>query len=902
MKDESGHLLKHFRNFKYISGAMILFAGLIVPAFGQPYFSDVSDAAGMVAPHRQLTNYYVTGQAWGDVNRDGWLDLYLTNANGANKLYQNNGDGTFRESPFAARVALSGAHSGGASFADYDNDGWLDLYVLNFGKNRLFHNNAGSGFTDVTDAAGVGDEQKGQTAAWGDFDNDGDLDLYVANWACENCLPGSVYRGNRDRFYQNNGDGTFTDISHLLGESDLEGAGFVASFLDVDNDGDLDIYLVNDEVSNAIGNKLWRNDGPGCNGWCFTEISKEAGANQYMNGMGLAIGDYDLDGDLDMFASNLGLPLLLQSQIDRGLMAFKNVTLSAIPDFDDDDISWGTFFFDFDNDRWPDIFLAGGQIDSLKPMRSFLFQNRHDDTFSDVSLISGLDDPLQTIGAAYGDFDRDGWMDVVSGNRNDGYKLFRNNGREGAGNHWISVELSGGGPINRNAIGSRVYLFCDDGKRLMREVKCGSSHGAGNQLALHFGLGKARIDSLKVRWTDGSASVFGLAAPDHFWRIAYPDTVIFEKKTRRGWNLIGVPFKMRDARLRTAFPSAALDSLLAYRSGYVRTDSLAVSRGYWIHAQEPVVAPLNGEFINEIQVELEKGWNLISGVSGNITSDNISDPENLILPGSMYEYRGGYQPADVFNAGSGYWLRARADGKITFDLSRPATDAPVLTVPRLDEFPHLIVSDARRGRQTLYFGVDTSAIINVDDYLLPPMPPGNQFDARFNTGYRAIPAEEAFIILQTTDYPVTIAAENLPQSDSHDILLSEMSGSAVGQTHPLTNGKVITITDNNITRLKLSRADKSVDTYMLEQNYPNPFNPSTFIRYALPEKSFVRLTIFNALGQRVKTLVAQEKDGGLHIVNWDGRNDFGAPVSSGVYLYQMKTAAHVSVKKMLLLR
>jgi len=129
-----------------------------------------------------------------------------------------------------------------------------------------------------------------------------------------------------------------------------------------------------------------------------------------------------------------------------------------------------------------------------------------------------------------------------------------------------------------------------------------------------------------------------------------------------------------------------------------------------------------------------------------------------------------------------------------------------------------------------------------------------------------------------------------------------MSGSAVGQTHPLTNGKVITITDNNITRLKLSRADKSVDTYVLEQNYPNPFNPSTFIRYALPEKSFVRLTIFNALGQRVKTLVAQEKDGGLHIVNWDGRNDFGAPVSSGVYLYQMKTAAHVSVKKMLLLR
>ncbi len=338
-------------------------------------FVDVNETAGIDAPHRSIWDafqlesanvalglgYLGIGQAWGDYDNDGFVDLFLTGGLVASKLYRNNGDGTFALSEHAADVALPDTWTGGAVWADYDNDGFKDLYVLANGANVLFRNEVGQGFRDVTEAAGVGDAGRSSTAAWADYDGDGHLDLFVANWSCfPGCQPPDPALAS-DRLYRNLGDGTFEDVSSLLGEK-LRGAGFSASFADYDNDGDPDIYVVNDQIVHPIGNVLWRNDGPGCGGWCWTDASGETGTGAVRNSMGLAVGDYDNDLDLDFYFSDMGVPMsLLQNLGDR----FQNDSeIAGVGAQKGNLVGWGTAFFDFDNDGWLDLFLATTQFSS----------------------------------------------------------------------------------------------------------------------------------------------------------------------------------------------------------------------------------------------------------------------------------------------------------------------------------------------------------------------------------------------------------------------------------------------------------------------------------------------------------------------------------------------------------
>ena len=279
-------------------------------------FHDVSESAGIAATHRAIWDedapvpyadaYLAAGSAWEDYDNDGWVDLYVTGNLDPNVLYRNQGDGSFAVSEHSQSLSLPDELSGGAVWADYDNDGWRDLYVLNWGANRLFRNLEGAGFADVTVAAGVGDIGKATTAAWGDYDEDGHLDLYVTNWSCYPECDLADFARSRDALYHNNGDGSFTDVTGLLRFERLLGAGFAVSWVDYDDDRDLDLYIVNDRVINAIGNVLWRNDGPGCAGWCFTDVSARAGADAEVHGMGLATGDYDNDGDLDFLFLQYG--------------------------------------------------------------------------------------------------------------------------------------------------------------------------------------------------------------------------------------------------------------------------------------------------------------------------------------------------------------------------------------------------------------------------------------------------------------------------------------------------------------------------------------------------------------------------------------------------------------------
>lgn len=474
--------------------------------FGNPYFEDATQAAGILTEHHTLPDFFSIGQAWGDYDRDGYPDLYVTDAAGLNTLFHNEGDGSFSVSSLAAVTGLVAHASAGATFVDFNNDGWLDLYVVGYGPNVLFRNQGGAGFSDISISAGIDDPGKGQTACWGDFNKDGLLDVYIVNWG----EPGTF----EDRFYRNNGDETFTDITSGLGPR-VAGAGFTASFVDYDNDADLDIYLVNDKL---LGNVLWRNDDPQCLAGCFSEVSTQSGADIQVFGMGLAVGDYDGDLDLDFYFSHLGPMVLLQNQTVQGSATFLNMGAAAGVSFDA--IGWGTAFLDFDNDGWLDLYLA--TMDSQPERVNRLYRNLGNGTFQDVSYRGGAAHTGPSLGVAYSDYDRDGFLDLAIGNWGSGYVLYHNRGVAGAGRNWLNVALVAGGGVNRDGVGAKVYLERSDGRVLFQEVKCGSSLGAGNEMNLHFGLGEAEVSTLTVIWPDGQVQNLAKLSSNQFLTIFYP--------------------------------------------------------------------------------------------------------------------------------------------------------------------------------------------------------------------------------------------------------------------------------------------------------------------------------------------------------------------------------------------
>lgn len=480
-------------------------------------FAEVTTCAGSLASHGgPINSHYGTGQAWGDVDGDGWLDLYVTHNTSTNSLFRNNGDGTFSLFPFALSVALRSSDSLGATFVDYDNDGWQDLYVMNNGANVMFHNDGGTGFTDVTVALRLGDTGKGETAAWGDFDNDGDLDVYLTNWFCS-C---NELTGHMDRLLRN--DGTlFTDITHILPRNITTGAGFSASWFDADDDGDVDLYVVNDKGNHGADsqlpthrNVLHRNDGPGCGGWCFVDIGVATGADLRLNGMGLAVGDLDGDLDLDLGVSDTGPASLLRREA-HGVYT----ETSTDAGINQGGNGWGISFLDFDNDGDLDVTVPVGAMVTTGGV-TMLFEGAGDGTFTERPN-HGLSTGAHQYGMAVADYDRDGWLDAVMGNATL-YTLHRNASGACLTNGWFRLRLVGGGPVNREAAGTKVFLTRTDGTVIRQDVIIGTGLGAGHDPALHFGLSDADVAQVEVRWPDGTIEVLTDLPSNQEWVHAYP--------------------------------------------------------------------------------------------------------------------------------------------------------------------------------------------------------------------------------------------------------------------------------------------------------------------------------------------------------------------------------------------
>jgi len=464
----------------------------------QPVFTEVSVQSGIQL--QAESNSMSGGIAWIDFNNDGNQDLFIPNQGGPNRLYRNEGNGQFTEIAAQAGVQNSPGASQGATVGDYDGDGNDDLFIASSGINTLYRNMGDGTFSDVTAAAALNDVGKRSFAAsFGDVNGDGWLDLYVGHWDFQNQ---PVLHCPDNDLYLNNGDGTFTNVSVVSGSNNI-GCAFTVPMTDFDQDGDLDIFLPNDNVAwgsltPTLDNEMLRNEGNDASGIpMFVAVGDEIGLGESLTGMGVAIGDYDNDGDLDYYRTQIGAgPLSTNDGNNNFTATFLN---------NDGGTGWGAAFFDADNDGFIDLYRgnSGSGFGGAGQSNRY-YHNNGDGTFTRMEGTVGLTSVNAGLGLAYADYDNDGDVDVVVHGQNGDVNLFRND--TPATNNWLRVELQGNAP-NHRGVGSIVRLSSSNSvgtRQQLRELHAGSSHGSTHASPILFGLGDDTvINSVIVDWPNG---------------------------------------------------------------------------------------------------------------------------------------------------------------------------------------------------------------------------------------------------------------------------------------------------------------------------------------------------------------------------------------------------------------
>ena len=521
------------------------------PAPPKVNFVDIAERAGLTAKTEDgggKTKRYIiettgSGAAFFDFDNDGWPDIFLVNGSRlegfpkgqepTSHLYRNLHDGTFADVTQSAGVGLVGWGQGVCA-GDYDNDGFVDLFVTFWGHDILLHNNGDGTFTDVTRKAGLWhDDVRWSTGcAFLDYDRDGRLDLFVAHYvdldlphtpepgsgaACMwkgmpvMCGPRGL-KGTHSELYHNNGDGTFTDVSEASGIAKTDAYYCLTALTgDFDNDGWPDIYVACDSTPSM----LFHNNH---NGTC-TETAVEAGVafndgGREQAGMGADAADYDGEGWLDIVKTSFSddTATLYHNNHDG---TFSDVTAAAGLGKNSQFLGWGTLFLDIDNDGWPDLFMANGhiypEVDSKGVNNTFrerkiLYWNEHNGRFRDISLDSGagITTPFNSHGVAAADFDNDGAVEILVNNSHDRPSLLKNFGEHG---NWILLKLEGT-KSNRDAIGAKVTVRVGDHQQT-QEVRSGGGYISQSDFRLHFGLGKAiKADAVEIRWPSGLVQRF----------------------------------------------------------------------------------------------------------------------------------------------------------------------------------------------------------------------------------------------------------------------------------------------------------------------------------------------------------------------------------------------------------
>jgi hypothetical protein len=537
-----------------VEGVTAELARSLPPDYPRVHFSDVTDGARIGFRHFDgkraswLPEDMGSGAAWGDYDSDGWMDLVVANEAGSLDrpdeerrasparltLYHNERDGTFTDVTQRAGLDLRGSLMA-VAWADYDDDGHLDLLVTAHGHNALYRGNGDGTFTDRSAASGIGAPEGFWTgAAWGDYDRDGRLDLYVTGYVVftrkssttgvtgkydvEN--PASInplaFPAERNLLFHNEGNGTFTERAAAAGVSDRAGRGLAASWVDLDEDGWLDLYVANDVSRNA----LYRNRGDGT----FDDVAEVSHVSDYRSSMGIAVGDWNGDGTQDLFLTHWLAQgnALYDNQRRRQRGTGPRAPLAFMDESDRfglgqqslDYIGWATSFVDYDNDGRVDLFVVNGSTlqrrddpTSLVPMQSKLFWNRGPtEGFFDVSPVGGryFHTPYVGRGGAFADYDNDGDVDAFIVNHGARAVLLRNDG--GNRNAWLQIELRGT-KSNRDGLGATVRIVAG-GSAQVRQVGAQSPYLSQNSVVETFGLGASlRVDTVEVRWPSGTRDV-----------------------------------------------------------------------------------------------------------------------------------------------------------------------------------------------------------------------------------------------------------------------------------------------------------------------------------------------------------------------------------------------------------
>ncbi len=533
-------------------------------ANGPVLFEDVTQAAGLAgwkhvigsADGGHILDVIGSGVALLDFDGDGWLDIYLVNGSTVEALtgkaspphaalFHNNHDGTFTD--VTAKTGVGNDRWGfAAAVGDYDNDGWPDLYVTNFGKNRLFHNNHDGTFTDVAEKAGVTLGNWSTGATWGDYDGDGRLDLFVPGYVhydvktppepggsgvsfsfCSYrgvktmCGPHGL-KGEPDHLFHNNGDGTFTDVSEKAGVADKGGYyGLSSVFVDVNGDGKVDLLVADDSTPNY----LYLNKGDGT----FDDVSYASGYALNKDGretasMGIAVGDYLNNGLLDVFNTTFSddYKPLYRNDGDANFTDISydsHLAEGTIPF-----LGWGTAFFDYDNDGWKDLIEVNGHVyrdadqnawGTTWAQRPLLFHNVAGQ-LQPVAPVTGtaMARAMTSRGMAVGDLFNTGRLDVVINNLDGTPAVFRN--VAAIGNHWVGLKLVGGPKSPKDAVGATVYLTSERVRQRV-DVVSGGSFASSSDQRVHFGLGAAtKIDKVEVHWPSGAVETVTLGGLDRY--------------------------------------------------------------------------------------------------------------------------------------------------------------------------------------------------------------------------------------------------------------------------------------------------------------------------------------------------------------------------------------------------
>lgn len=512
------------------------------PTVAVPRFANVTSALGLSTALPDTTcGRWSNGAAWGDVDGDRKLDLFVTRQAQPAQLFVRRG-ARFVEEAAARGVAGIGHVALGASFADYDNDGDDDLFVTGDGGSRLYRNDGKGSFADVTAEAGVaGGKYMGMSGSWVDYDDDGWLDLYVANHSA--CAPTDINRGavvyHPDHLFHSNRNGTFTDVTPLLekdpstpADGTTIGATFLGAWFDYDNDGRPDLLLANDFLGQRPDpNRLFHNDGAAGGSWQFTDVSVAAGIQWSMNSMGVAIGDFNRDLRLDFAISNWG-----ETKVERnnGNGTFTDVAVAVGADrpFQRESrpaVTWGLEFHDLNLDGWEDLYVNAGYLvgyltSTDTPQTNAVFVNDRAGKFLDLSAATGADDAGQSRGVASADYDRDGRVDLFVVNQGGSPQLFRNVTPKGK-QHWLEVDPVGT-RSNRDGCGTRIVASAKGMGSILRELHCGStSVSSGSDRVAHFGLGplaKGVKVNLAVTWPSGLRQVYRNVKVDRLLTLTEP--------------------------------------------------------------------------------------------------------------------------------------------------------------------------------------------------------------------------------------------------------------------------------------------------------------------------------------------------------------------------------------------